>query len=65
MITINKADKDIHGPNIFTVMIGDQQICRFEHEKLRGLADCLQKASDAVELSEWAEYVIMDDSKGG
>ena len=65
MITVSQADKDIHGPNIFTVMLGSQQICRFDHDKLEGLADCLHKAADAVEQSDWAEYVMMDDSKGG
>ena len=65
MITINQADEHIHGPNIFSVILGSQQICKFKHNKAQGLADCLQKAADAVEQSEWAEYVIMDDSKGG
>lgn len=65
MMTINKADEDTHGPNIYSVLLGSQLVCRFEHDKLHGLADCLQRAADAVELSDWAEYVIMDDSKGG
>lgn len=65
MITINQADEDNYGANTYTVMLGKQLICRFEHDKLHGLANCLQKAADAVELSDWAEYVIMEDSKGG
>ncbi len=65
MITINQADEDIHGLNIFSVILEGQQICRLEHDKMKGLADCLHKAADAVEQSEWAEYVIMDDAKGG
>jgi hypothetical protein len=32
---------------------------------LDGLADCLQKAADAVELSEWADFVLLDEPKGG
>ena len=47
-------------------MLRNQLICRFEHDQKDGrLADFLQKAADAVELSEWADYVIMEDSKGG
>ena len=65
MITIKQADENTHGQNTYTVMLRSQLICRFEHDKLDGLAACLQKATDAVELSEWADYVIMEDSKGG
>lgn len=65
MITILQAGEDTHEHNIFSVKLGDQQICKFKHDKIQGLADCLQKAADAVEISEWAEYVLMDDSKGG
>lgn len=65
MITIKKADEETLGPNIYTVLLRGQMICRFDHDKLDGLAACLQRATDAVELSEWADYVIMEDSKGG
>ncbi len=65
MITIDKTDEDAHGPDTYTVSLRSQLICRFKHDRLDGLADCLKKAADAVELSEWAEYVIMEDSKGG
>ena len=65
MITITQADKEIHGPDIFSVALENQLVCRFKLEKREGLADCLQRAADAVELSEWADFVIMDDSKGG
>ena len=50
---------------MFSVALENQLVCRFKLEKREGLADCLQRAADAVELSEWADYVIMDDSKGG
>ncbi len=65
MITIKQADADTNGPSTYAVMLGSQLICRFDHDKQDGLAACLQKATDAVELSDWADYVIMEDSKGG
>ncbi len=65
MITIKRVDEDNSGQNIYTVMLRNQLICRFEHDRNDGLAEFLQKATDAVELSEWADYVIMEDSKGG
>ena len=65
MITITQVDEETIGANIFSVSLGNQFICRFEHERQNGLADCLHKAADAVELSDWADYVLMDDSKGG
>jgi len=46
-------------------MLGQQLICKFEYDLFDGVAGCLQAAADAVELSHWVEYAIMDDSKGG
>ena len=40
-------------------------ICKFEHDSSEGHAKCLQKAADAIKLNEWAEFEIMNDSKGG
>ena len=65
MITIYQADENAYGPNVYSVMLGNHLICRFEHEKPDGLAEFLKKAADATELSDWADYVLMDDSKGG
>jgi hypothetical protein len=50
---------------IYRIQIGKQHICNFEHNRLDGLVSCLQKATDAVELSEWIDYVLMDEIKGG
>jgi len=50
---------------IYRIQIDKQHICEFEHNRLDGLAVCLQKATDAVELSEWVDYVLMDGIKGG
>ena len=50
---------------IFRVQIGQQLICKFDHNKLDGLSVCLQKAADAVEQSEWADLVLLDEQKGG
>jgi hypothetical protein len=49
---------------IYRVLIDSQHICKFEHYRLKGLADCLQKAADTVELSEWADFVLLDESGG-
>ena len=65
MITIEPTDEGNLQSDVYTVKLGKQSICRFEHDKFDGLAICLQRAADAVELSEWAEYVLMADSKGG
>ena len=65
MISITNEGRDIQGICIYRVQIGKQHICKFEHNRLDGLADCLQKAADAVALSEWADFVLLDEIKGG
>ncbi len=65
MITIKHTDEGNPKSDIYTVKLGKQFICKFEHDKFDGLALCLQRAADAVELSEWAEHALMTDSKGG
>jgi hypothetical protein len=65
MIKIINDGGDEQGICTYRIQINKQHICKFEHNRLDGLADCLQKAADAVELSEWADYVLMDEVKGG
>ncbi|MFT5730885.1 MAG: hypothetical protein ACI8PB_005075 [Desulforhopalus sp.] len=65
MIRITNEGGDIEGICIYRVQVGKQHICKFEHNRLDGLADCLQKAAEAVELSEWANFVLVDEIKGG
>lgn len=65
MIKIEYSGKDAHGISTYTIQVNKQHICRFEHNHLDGLADCLQKAADAVELSDWADSVLLDEVKGG
>jgi hypothetical protein len=65
MISIFNDGGDIHGICIYQVRVDKQHICKFEHNRQDGLADCLQKAADAVELSEWADFVLLDEIKGG
>ena len=65
MIRIIKDGEDIHGTCLYRVQIDKHHICKFEHNRLNGLADCLQKAADAVELSEWADFVLLEEIKGG
>ena len=65
MITIRYESGDIHGNCIYRVHIKKKLICKFEHNSTKGPAECLQKAADAMKLNEWAEFEIMNDSKGG
>ncbi len=65
MIRIINDGENIQGICMYRVQVGKQHICKFEHNRQDGLADCLQKAADAVELSEWADLVLLDDTKGG
>ena len=65
MIRITNEGGDIKGICTYRVQVGKQHICKFEHNRLDGLADCLQKAAAAVELSEWADFVLLDEPKGG
>lgn len=65
MIKIINDGGNEQGICTYRIQINKQHICKFEHNRLDGLADCLQKAADAVELSDWADYVLMDEIKGG
>ena len=65
MITIRYESGDAQGNCTYRVQIKNKLICTFEHNSLEGPAECLQKAADAMKLNEWAEFEIMNDSKGG
>ncbi len=65
MINIIYEGKKSQGSSTYRVQVNKHHICRFEHNRLDGLADCLQKAADAVELSDWADSVLLDEVKGG
>lgn len=65
MIKIINEGGDKEGVCNYRIQVNNQHICKFEHNRLDGLADCLQKATDAVELSEWADFVLIDEVKGG
>lgn len=65
MIKIINSSGDMQGDCEYRILVNKQYICNFKHNRPNGLADCLQKAADAVALSEWADYVLMTDSKGG
>ncbi len=65
MITIRYIDGDLQGTCTYQIKINDQAVCQFSHHNPDGFTECLHKAADAVELSEWAEHVLRDDAKGG
>ena len=65
MIRIIEDRVDSQEISIYRIQVNKHHICKFEHNRLKGLADCLQKAADAVELSEWADYVVLEEIKGG
>ena len=50
---------------VYRVQIGQQLICKFDHNKLDGLAACLRQAADSVEQSEWADFVLLSEQQGG
>ncbi len=60
-----KKGGELKGACTMKVMLDDLLICKFEHHNPDGLAVCVRRAADAVELSEWAETVLRDDAKGG
>lgn len=65
MIKIVNVSGDLQGDCEYKIFVNKQYICNFTHNRPNGLADCLQKAADVVALSEWADYVIINDLKGG
>lgn len=65
MITIRYESSDAHGNGTYRLQVNKTIICNFEHNLSDGPADCLQKAADALELNDWADFEIMNDSKGG
>jgi hypothetical protein len=64
-ISIEYEEGELRGACTMKVMFDDLLICKFEHHNPDGLAACVRRAADAVELSEWAEKVLRDDAKGG
>lgn len=64
-INIEVESGELSGSCTMKVMLDDLLICRFDHHNPDGLAVCMRKAADAVELSQWAEKVLRDDAKGG
>jgi hypothetical protein len=65
MISIRYESGNVQGKGTYRVQINKEFICRFEHNLSEGPAECLQRAAEAIELNEWAEFEIMNDSKGG
>jgi hypothetical protein len=65
MITINREFEDSDGSGTYRIEVDKLLICKFEHNWLDGIVDCLQKATDAAELTDWAENAFMNDPKGG
>ena len=64
-ISIEIEQGELKGSCTMKVMLDELLICRFEHHNPDGIAVCVRKAADAIELSEWAEKVLRDDAKGG
>lgn len=64
-ISIEFEGGELKGICTMKVMLDELLICKFEHHNPDGLAACVRRAADAVELSEWAEKMLRDDAKGG
>jgi hypothetical protein len=65
MIRIIEDNAGSQEISIYRIQVDKHHICKFEHNRLNGLANCLQSAADAVELSEWADFVLLEDIRGG
>ena len=65
MIHISYDSGDADKTCVYKIHIDKSFVCKFEHHNPDGLAECLHKAADAVDLSEWAEFVLKTDAKGG
>ena len=50
---------------LYRIEVNGHFVCRFELECVDNVINCLREAADAVELSEWAEQVMVSDAKGG
>jgi hypothetical protein len=65
MIRIIEDNAGSQEISIYRIQVDKHHICKFEHNRLNGLANCLQNAADAVEPSEWADFVLLEDIRGG
>lgn len=55
---------DMLGSHRYEVRINRAPVCRFEHTRSKGLADCLRRAADAVAAKEAAKMVRLLDESG-
>jgi hypothetical protein len=53
---------DMLGPHRYEVRINRAPVCRFEHKRSAGLADCLRKAADAVAMKEAEKLLRLIDA---
>lgn len=65
MIKIKYISKDSHEKYLLEITIKGEIACQFEHFNSDGWAICLRKAADAIDLNDWAEDILLNDSKGG
>jgi hypothetical protein len=65
MISISYESGESNETCVYKIHLENSFICKFDHHNPDGLAECLHRAADAVELSDWAEAVMKTDAKGG
>ena len=51
------------GRHRYEVRINSTAVCRFEHTRSKGLADCLRQAADAVAMKEAEKLARLADPK--
>ena len=56
VISNTSTHDDLEGENSYEVRIGGRLIAGFSHVRRDGLADCLRRAAEAVDLAEPAGY---------
>ena len=65
MITILLRNDSSDDESHLRVQVDQQVVCDFVQPKSGNLAECLRKAADAVEMSDWVDEVLKSDIRGG
>jgi len=55
MIQIINVGGNPLGVSEYSLRINDQELCQFEHNRVKGLSQCLRDAAEAYERTKWLE----------
>jgi len=65
MITIYHTDHTGGEEYRLRIKVDQRVVCDFVQPKPYKLTECLHRAADAVEISNWVDEVLKIDAKGG